>query len=42
MEIITYYILPNIFLFGGIIALSKMIEYIAWTIIMKYCDSSTN
>lgn len=36
MEILTYYILPNIALFGGIYMLSKAIEAGAWHVICNY------
>lgn len=36
MEILTYYILPNIALFGGIYMLSKVIEAGAWYVICNY------
>jgi hypothetical protein len=38
MEILAYYILPNIALFGSIIMLSKGIEYLTWKLIVKYND----
>lgn len=36
METLTYYVLPNIALFGGIFLLGKGIEYAAWYIITNY------
>jgi hypothetical protein len=36
MEILLYYILPNIALFGGIYLLTKGIESSSWYVIINY------
>jgi hypothetical protein len=36
-ELIIYYILPNIVLFGSIYGFSKFIEYATWQMILKKC-----
>jgi hypothetical protein len=38
MELIIYYILPNIALFGGIFLLSKLIENVVWYMICNHED----
>jgi hypothetical protein len=30
LELILYYILPNVVMFGGLYGLAKLIEYLAW------------
>lgn len=36
MEILLYYILPNIILFGGIYGIAKVIEDVSWYMIENY------
>lgn len=36
MELITYYIIPNILLFGGIYIVGKAIEMATWQFIVNY------
>jgi hypothetical protein len=38
MEIILHYILPNIVLFGGIYAISKVVEKVTWEMIVFVSD----
>ena len=39
IEVVLHYILPNIALFGGIIALSKLIEDAVWNMIIITADA---
>ena len=36
MEILVYYILPNIALFSGIYAVAKLFEHATWYVICNY------
>ena len=36
MDLITYYLIPNILLFGGIYVVSKVIEHVTWAFIVNY------
>lgn len=38
-ELILYYIIPNVVMFGGLYALGKFIEKITWDFIVWYCDN---
>jgi hypothetical protein len=38
MELILYYILPNIALFGGIYLFTLGFEALTWKFIIWYCD----
>jgi hypothetical protein len=38
-DLILYYIIPNIALFGGIYLLAKAIENTTWNFIVWYCDN---
>ena len=38
MEILTYYILPNVAFFGTIVLFAKAIEHAAWYVICNYDD----
>lgn len=40
MEILVYYILPNIALFGSIYFLSKAIEWVTWECILFMTDET--
>jgi hypothetical protein len=42
MEILTYYVLPNIALFGGIYVLAKGVEYATWYFICNYDNIINN
>ncbi len=35
-EVLVYYVLPNVVLFGGIFAISKLIERASWYVIENY------
>jgi hypothetical protein len=37
-ELILYYILPNVALFGGIYLFTLGIEKLTWNFIVWYCD----
>lgn len=39
IEVILYYVLPNIALFGGIIILCKLIEEAVWNMIIVAADA---
>lgn len=39
IELIVYYILPNIALFGGLYLLGKLIEVYTWNFIVWYCEN---
>lgn len=39
IELIVYYILPNIVLFGGLYILGLAIERMAWNFIVWYCEN---
>jgi hypothetical protein len=39
MEILIYYVLPNVVMFGGLFLLGKAIEALAWKGIVWYCDN---
>ena len=39
IEVILYYVLPNIALFGGIVILSKIIEAATWNMIIVAADA---
>ena len=39
IEVILYYVLPNIALFGGIVILSKIIEAATWNMIIVAVDA---
>lgn len=36
MEIFTYYVLPNVALFGSIFLFSKFVEHVSWHVIYNY------
>lgn len=36
MDILIYYVLPNVALFGGLYALAKVIEYGTWYLIENH------
>ena len=38
-ELIVYYILPNVVLFGGLYAIAKVFEYYVWELIVWASDS---
>jgi hypothetical protein len=38
-ELILYYIIPNVVMFGGLYALGKFIEKFTWKFIVWYCDN---
>ena len=40
MEIIVYYVLPNVIMFGGLYALGKAIEHASWKFIVWYADNA--
>jgi len=47
IELIVYYILPNVVLFGGIYAIAKWFEHATWELIVwasdkYYSDEDTN
>lgn len=39
IEVILYYVLPNIALFGGIIILSRVIEAATWNMIIVAAEA---
>lgn len=39
IELIVYYILPNIALFGGLYIIGKAIEEFTWKFIVWYCEN---
>ena len=39
IEVILYYVLPNIALFGGIIILSRVIEAVTWNMIIVAAEA---
>ena len=38
-ELIVYYILPNVVLFGGLYAIAKVFEHYVWELIVWASDS---
>ena len=42
MEILIYYILPNVAFFGTIVLFAKAIEHTAWYVICNYDDIVKN
>lgn len=38
LELILYYVLPNVVLFGGLYALGRYIEKLTWDFIVWACD----
>lgn len=39
LDILVYYIAPNVALFGGLYLLGKAIEKLTWDFIVWYCDN---
>jgi hypothetical protein len=37
-ELVLYYVLPNVALFGGLYLLATAIEKLTWKFIIRYCD----
>lgn len=40
IELILYYILPNVALFGGLYLLGKAIEKLSWDFIIRHADNA--
>lgn len=38
-ELVVYYILPNVALFGGMYVLGHTIEKLSWNFIVWYCEN---
>ena len=38
-ELVLYYILPNVVMFGGLYLLATGIENLTWKFILWYCDN---
>jgi hypothetical protein len=38
-ELVVYYILPNVALFGGLYVLGHAIEKLSWNFIVWYCEN---
>ena len=41
-EILIYYVLPNVILFGSIFAIAKMVEWVTWQFVEFVADPHGN